>query len=76
MVSTFANPLPVLIDKTPVDALFDGGEPASGHGVVIAISETAPGWLRDGATHFFVVVKGGKSGWVKSEYCKFPDLLR
>lgn len=76
MISTFVTPRPVKIEKTEIDAIFDGGEAASGDAVAIAVSVTEAGWFWPSETKFLVVVPGGTVGWVKIKYCKFPDLLR
>lgn len=76
MISTFATPIPVRIEKTEIDAIFDGGSAGAGDGVAIAVSVTEATWFRSSETSFLVVVKSGKIGWVKLEYCKFLGLTK
>lgn len=68
--ATFPTPILVKVEKTPMDAVFDGGGHGSCEGVALAVSFREPSFFRDGATHYLVVVADGASGWVKAEYCK------
>lgn len=74
MIATFSPPIPVKIDKTPLDAFFDGGKPGAGEAVALAVSVTEASWFRSSETKFLVAT-AGKTGWVKIEYCTFPGLV-
>jgi hypothetical protein len=76
VISTFSSPLPVRLEKTELDAIFDGGVAGSGDAVAIAVCLTEGGWFSSPETRFLVVLDSGKVGWVKSGYCKFPELIK
>ncbi len=74
MISTFASPRRVKVD-TGIEGAFDGLEDRIvGEGVAIAVRVIEAGWFSSTKTSFLIVVDGGTVGWVKMEYCKFPDL--
>jgi hypothetical protein len=70
MISTFQNTFVVDVEIDGLTAIFEGREPASGSGTVIALRHTPAGWFTAAETAFLIVLENRKIGWVESRFCK------